>query len=114
MSVFGGWIRKEIPFLCEGKYGNLLNLPGDRKNAAVNLLYQFVNLFYVLSMSSSIHLWEEKYSCLRTFWTVKWLDCVKELLAVLAILYSLYGGVCVRMMWGQGVNEWDINEQAAV
>jgi hypothetical protein len=27
---------------------------------------------------------------------VKWLDCVKELLAVLAILHSLCGDVCAR------------------
>ena len=58
--------------------------------------------FHVLSMSGSIHLWEEKYSCLRNFLSVKWLDCVKELLAVLAILLSLYGDVCAHDVAGGG------------
>lgn len=37
-----------------------------------------------------------------------------NLFHVLSILHSLYGDVCVCMMWGHGVTEWDINEQAAV
>jgi len=36
-----------------------------------------------------------------------------NLFHVLFILNSLYGDVCAHD-WGQGVTEWDINEQAAV